>query len=70
MKEYSQIKEILELTFFDVFYHILIEETNVLAGLRQEYRNIYTDEILNKKAQNYIQGFGNVLVQYKNYLNN
>ena len=69
-KEYSQIKEILELTFFDVFYHILIEETNVLAGLRQEYRNIYTDEILNKKAQNYIQGFGNVLVQYKNYLNN
>ena len=69
-KEYSQIKEILELTVFDVFYHILIEETNVLAGLRQEYITIYTDEILNKKTQNYIQGFGKVLIKYENYLNN
>ena len=68
-KEYSQIREILELTVFDVFYHILIKDTNVLAGLRQEYRTIYTDEILNKKTQNYIQGFEKVLVKYKNYLN-
>jgi hypothetical protein len=25
---------------------------------------------LNKKTQNYIQGFGKVLIKYENYLNN
>ena len=69
-KEYSQLREILELTVFDVFYHILIEETNILTGLRQEYRTIYANEILNKKTQDYIQGFGKVLIKYENYVNN
>ena len=66
----SELIKILELELFDVYYHILIEETDVLTGLRQEYESLRKKEILDKKTQNYIQGFEKVSAKYVKDLNN
>ena len=52
------------------FMGILIEETDVLTGLRQEYESLRKKEILDKKTQNYIQGFEKVSAKYVKDLNN
>lgn len=49
--EDSELNIILELKLFDVYYHILIEETNVLKGLRQEYGSLKQKEILENPAK-------------------
>jgi hypothetical protein len=66
----TELITILELELFDVYYHILIEETDVLTGLRQEYESLRKKEILDKKTQNYIQGFEKVSAKYVKDLNN
>jgi len=64
----SELKEIFELKLFDAFYHILIEEIDSLAGLREEYEIIYKNQISSKKGQKYINGVEKVLSKFKNYL--
>ena len=58
-QEDSELNIILELKLFDVYYHILIEETDVLKGLRQEYGSLKQKEILENQAKTtlYIKGF-------------
>lgn len=58
-QEDSELNIILELKLVDVYYHILIEETDVLKGLRQEYKSLKKNEILENKAKTtlYIKGF-------------
>ena len=66
----SELIRILELELFDVYYHILVEETDVLAGLRQEYESLKKKEILDEKTQDYIHGFEKVSAKYVEDLKN
>ena len=63
-KKDSELIKILELELFDIYYHILIEETDVLTGLRQEYESLKKNKILDKKTQDYIQGFEKISAEY------
>ena len=64
--DYELIK-ILELHLSDVFYHILckkkVKETDILKGLKKQYKSLIKTKILTK-AQKYIQAFKKVSYKY------
>ena len=50
-QEDSELNAILELKLSDVFYNILIKETDVLKGLKKEYQNLKEKKIVNNKKK-------------------
>ena len=55
--EDSELNAILELKLFDVYYHILIKETDVLKGLKEEYQSLKENLKNKKKTTLDIKGF-------------
>ena len=50
-QEDSELNAILELKLSDVYYNILIKETDVLKGLKKEYQNLKEKKIVNNKKK-------------------
>ena len=53
-QEDSELNAILELKLSDVYYNILIKETDVLKGLKKEYQNLKEKKIVNNKKKQYM----------------
>jgi hypothetical protein len=66
--EDSELNAILELKLFDVYYHILIKETDVLKGLKEEYQSLKEKEILKNEKKTILKfkGFEEAETFYKN----
>ena len=62
--ENSELKSILELKLFDVYYNILIKENDILKGLNKKFKSL-KEEKLKNKSENYINGFKEAKDFYK-----